>query len=166
MSEEIKNPENNQTENQQKVDKEQKVIFVVSRHKQAFEMLKSPRMALRATLMMAFFVLALFVGLTILTLVLKSKFPYSTIRSNEYGAFLMETENSEISNFEFNTAEFFANSGVEVETGDEIRIKASGNFNTAIQHLAENNINAKWLDANGAEPTDKRDITLRDSMFF
>lgn len=67
MSEEIKNPENNQTENQQKVDKEQKMIFVVSRHKQAFEMLKSPRMALRATLMMAFFVLALFVGLTILT---------------------------------------------------------------------------------------------------
>lgn len=166
MSEEIKNPENNQTENQQKADKEQKVIFVVSRHKQAFEMLKSPRMALRATLMMAFFVLALFVGLTILTLVLKSKFPYSTIRSNEYGAFLMETENSEISNFEFNTAEFFANSGVEVETGDEIRIKASGNFNPSIQHLAENNINAKWLDANGAEPTDKRDITLRNSMFF
>lgn len=150
----------------EKKNEEEKVVFIISRHKKLFEMLKSPRQALRATLMMAFLLMVLFVGLTMLTLILKKNYPYNLIKSNEYGAFLMQSEDSEMYHFMYNTAEIFANSGVEVKKGEEIRIKASGRFQTAIQHLADNNVNANWLDANGKKPTDERDIWLFDNKMF
>ena len=141
---------------------EKEVTFIISRHKKFFEMLGSPRMAFRATVMMATFLMVLFLGLTLLTLTLKKNYPYSLIKSNEYGALLMQSEDIEIYNFMFNTAEIFANSGVEVKKGDKLTIQATGKFHTAVQHLADVNIDAIWLGPEGDEnPIDPRDKELQ-----
>lgn len=150
------NPNNPQPEKQE-------VTFVISRHKAFFDMLKNPRTSFRITIMMAAFLIVLFLGLTLLTLTLKKKYPYSLIKSNEYGAFFMQSEDVEINNFMFNTAEIFANSGVEVKKGDKLSIQATGKFHTAVQHLADTNIDAIWLGPEGDEnPVDPRDKRLQE----
>lgn len=150
-----------------KGNKPKEIEFIISRHRMVFEMLGKPRRALRATVMMVVFLLTLFAGLTIIALSIKRTAPYSAIMSNEYGAFLMQTEEKEIYNFMFNTAEIFANSGVEVKKGDKITIKASGQFHTAVQHLADTNIDAIWLGPEGDEdPQDRRDQKLQYMEVF
>lgn len=150
-----------------KGNKPKEIEFIISRHRMVFEMLEKPRQAFRATVMMVVFLLTLFAGLTIIALSIKRTAPYSAIMSNEYGAFLMQTEEKEIYNFMFNTAEIFANSGVEVKKGDKITIKASGKFHTAVQHLADINIDALWLGPEGDEnPQDPRDEKLQDLKVF
>lgn len=150
-----------------KGNKPKEIEFIISRHRMVFEMLEKPRQAFRATFMMVVFLLTLFAGLTIIALSIKRTAPYSAIMSNEYGAFLMQTEEKEIYNFMFNTSEIFANSGIEVKKGDMIIIKATGKFQTSIQHLADTNIDAIWYSPEGDEhQKDERNRKLKDMNVF
>ncbi len=142
-------------------DRLQEVHIVVNRHKQFFEMLHSPRQIFRVVSLFFVVVLVLFGGLAIVALSIKRVAPYNIIKSNEYGALLMSYEDKDIINFMFNTAEFMANSGIEVKEGEDIEIKATGTFNTTIHYLVEKNLDAQWIDADGMEPTNIRDSLLR-----
>lgn len=156
MSNEETNPQNSISEN----GKPQEVHIVVNRHKKFFEMLESPRQIYRAALLMFGIVFLFFLGLALVALTVKSKVPYNVIKANQYGALLMQTEDKEISNIMYNTAEFLANSGIEVEENDLIDIKATGRFNTTIHYLVDKNIDARWIDPDGAEPRNERDREL------
>ena len=67
-------------------------------------------------------------------------------------------EDTEISYWLFNTAELWANSGIEVKKGDVLTIRASGASHTAIHHLVEDagsnkTLRDKWVGTGGTRPT-------------
>lgn len=78
-----------------------------------------------------------FIGLALVVLVVKSFYPYNVIKTNPYGATIIKNEDKEVIYWLFNTAELWANSGIEVKKNDRITIRASGAANTAIHYLVD-----------------------------
>lgn len=158
--EETKNTANNNTSTNQETPK---VEVLIVRHKQLFETLKNPRMMWRVLLSLFFIIVVLFAGLVFVILSIKSFYPYNAIQTNLYGATIMKTEDKEVIYWLFNTAELWANSGIEVHKNDELTIRASGASFTAIHHLVEhaqkNSLPSdKWVDTDGQNKTDPRDV--------
>lgn len=140
-----------------------KVEVLIVRHKQLFETLKNPRMMWRVLLSLFIIIVVLFAGLVFVVISIKSFYPYNVIQTNLYGATIMKTEDKEVIYWLFNTAELWANSGIEVHKNDELTIRASGASFTAIHHLiesAENNSlpSDKWVDTDGQNKTEPRDV--------
>jgi hypothetical protein len=111
--------------------------------------------------------ITIFLGLAIVTISLKRAYPYNDIKINMFGATTLQNENTEVNYWLFNTADLWANSGIHVEKGDRLTIRASGKFHTAIHHLnKETSENKKltdgWVDTDGyrgsEEPKNRRDI--------
>ena len=135
---------------------------VVKHHKQLLELLEKPRLMWRAMLLLFLILVILFIGLTFFALTLKRFFPYSVIETNLQGATYVKNEDKEVIYWLFNTADLWANSGIEVKKGDELTIRASGASYTAIHHLvdASNNNNIprdSWVETDGQKRIDSRD---------
>ncbi|HIT83661.1 MAG TPA: hypothetical protein IAA99_05645, partial [Candidatus Avibacteroides faecavium] len=140
-----------------------KVEVLIVRHKQLFEMLKRPELMWRVLLSLFFVIVVLFAGLALVVISIKSFYPYNSIRTNSYGATIMESEDTEVSYWLFNTAELWANSGIRVKKDEVLTIRASGAAHTAIHHLVEdvdnnNELRDEWVGTGGMyrESTDIR----------
>lgn len=145
-----------------------KVEVLIVRHKQLFEMLKHPELMWRVLLSLFFVIVVLFAGLALVVISIKSFYPYNSIRTNSYGATIMESEDTEVSYWLFNTAELWANSGIRVKKDEVLTIRASGAAHTAIHHLVEdvdnnNELRDEWVGTGGMyrESTDIRDRNRR-----
>lgn len=78
-----------------------------------------------------------------------------------YGNTTMRNEEKDVTYWLFNSAELWANSGIRVEEGDILTIRASGASNSAIHHLVQNAIDNKTLENawTGTEGAKRKDIT-------
>lgn len=140
----------------------QKVEVVIVRHKQFFEMLKEPQTMWRVLLSLFLIIVVVVVGLSLVIISVKRFYPYNTIETNIYGATIMQDEDKEVIYWLFNTAELWANSGIEVEKGNELTIRASGASFTAMHHLVEaamenTEIDDKWVNTEGQPRSSERD---------
>lgn len=111
------------------------VTIEIVRHKRLFEILENPRAMWKVIASLFVIVGVFFIGLALV--VLKSFYPYNVIKTNPYGATIIKNEDKEVIYWLFNTAELWANSGIEVKKNDRITIRASGAANTAIHHLVD-----------------------------
>lgn len=145
-----------------------KVEVLIVRHKQLFEMLKRPELMWRVLLSLFFVIVVLFAGLALVVISIKSFYPYNSIRTNSYGATIMESEDTEVSYWLFNTALLWANSGIRVKKDEVLTIRASGAAHTAIHHLVDEarenrKLHDDWVGTGGMyrESTDERDRNRR-----
>lgn len=145
-----------------------KVEVLIVRHKQLFEMLKHPELMWRVLLSLFFVIVVLFAGLALVVISIKSFYPYNSIRTNSYGATIMESEDTEVSYWLFNTAVLWANSGIRVKKDEVLTIRASGAAHTAIHHLVDEarenrELRDDWVGTGGMyrESSDKRDQNRR-----
>jgi len=116
-------------------------------------------------------VITIFIGLAFVTISIKRIYPYNDIKINAFGATTMQNEDNDVIYWLFNTADLWANSGIKVEAGDILTIRASGKSHTAIHHLVEDvetNIilRDKWVGTDGEEKTDSRDILRGNFRIF
>lgn len=131
----------------------------ISQYDSLFKLLNEPRSVFRMIFTLSLFMLLLFFGLGIVTIVIKQLYPYNDIRTNMLGATTMRDESTEVTYWLFNTAELWADSGIHVEEGDVLTIRASGKAHTAIHHLIDNVRNNEplqdhWVGTAGDDRTD------------
>lgn len=137
-------------------DKNSRVEIEIVRHKGLFEILKDPRQLWKAMLAMFLLTVVLFLGLSVVVVSVKSMYPYETVKTNPYGATILEDEDKEVIYWLFNTAELWANSGIEVKADDVLTIRSSGRMHTAVHHLVkdakENKVlDDQWLGTDGEQ---------------
>ncbi len=113
----------------------QVVTIKLNKYKSVVDALGNPRTALRIAFTIFFLGVLLFAGISYITLAIKRLYPYSDIKTNGLGATTIKSENNEVSYWLFNTATVWADSGISVNEGDILTIRASGKSNTAIHHL-------------------------------
>lgn len=113
------------------------VTIEIVRHKRLFEILENPRAMWKVIASLFVIVGVFFIGLALVVLVVKSFYPYNVIKTTPYGATIIKNEDKEVIYWLFNTAELWANSGIEVKKNDRITIRASGAANTAIHYLVD-----------------------------
>ena len=139
------------------------VEIIIKRHQQLFELLQNPQMMWRVLLSLFLIIIVIFLGLTFIVLTIKRYYPYHEIETTIQGASIVKSEDKEVIYWLFNTADLWANSGIEVYEGDELTIKASGASYTAIHHL----VNAadfnympqdKWVGTEGQPKFTPRDL--------
>lgn len=138
------------------------VSIVIKRHQQLFELLNDPRRMWRVLLSLFLIIVVLFIGIAFVVLSIKKFYPYNVIETNLQGASIVKTEDKEVIYWLFNTADLWANSGIEVEKGDELTIYASGASYTAIHHLVDaSRDNSQpydsWVNTEGQKKTETRD---------
>jgi len=137
------------------------VKIIVKRHQQLFELLNDPHRMWRVLLSLFLIIVVLFIGIAFVVMSVKKYYPYSMIMTNLEGASIMHNEDKEVSYWLFNSADLWANSGIEVQKGDELSIYASGASYTAIHHLttaSRDNSRPKddWVDTGGQENKNER----------
>lgn len=113
------------------------VNIVIKQHPQLFELLRNPDAMWRVLLTLFLVLVVIFFGLACVVLIVKRYYPYNIIETNIQGATIMKSEDKEVIYWLFNTADLWANSGIEVHAGDELTIRASGASFTAIHHLVD-----------------------------
>ena len=129
--------EHDDTGNVKKTNDKPDIIIDVRQYQTLLEILDNPRKALKAMSAIIVLTIAIFAALAFVVISIKSFYPYNEIKTNMFGATTMENEDVELTYWLFNTAEMWANSGIRVEKGDVLTIRASGKSNTAIHHLVE-----------------------------
>lgn len=139
-----------------------KVEIEIKRHEQLFDLLSDPKRMWRVLLSLFLIIVVLFWGIAFVVIAIKKYYPYNVIETNIQGATTMKTEDKEVIYWLFNTADLWANSGIEVKEGDELTIRASGASFTAIHHLvdaSEKNYspNDHWVGTEGQKKDDPRD---------
>lgn len=139
-----------------------KVEIIIKRHQQLFELLSNPKRMWRVLLSLFLIIIVLFWGIAFVVIAIKKYYPYNVIETNLQGATTMKTEDKEVIYWLFNTADLWANSGIEVEVGQELTIRASGASFTAIHHLvsaSEKNFKPsdEWVGTGGQKEEDPRD---------
>ena len=139
-------------------DKSAKVEIEIVKFKRLLNALENPKLLWKLILSFGAMIVLLFLGLSMVAVIIKSMFPYETIKTNPYGATIMEDEDKEVVYWLFNSSELWANSGIKVEKGDVLTIRSSGKMHTAIHHLYDaakgNFVPAEaWSDTDGDLPT-------------
>lgn len=125
----------------------EKMEIEISRYKTLIEALGDPKRVVRLLIILMTVVVILAIGIIGVIYGIKRFYPYKSINSNEYGATFIKDEDNEIIYWLFNTADLWANSGIEVKEGDVISVHTSGAFNPAIHHLVDDaNKNNKLRD--------------------
>lgn len=128
----------NESNNSNHSDENSRTVTIeIVRHKRLFEILENPRAMWKVIASLFVIVGVFFIGLALVVLVVKSFYPYNVIKTNPYGATIIKNEDKEVIYWLFNTAELWANSGIEVKKNDRITIRASGAANTAIHYLVD-----------------------------
>lgn len=127
-----------ESDNSNHSDENSRIVTIeIVRHKRLFEILENPRAMWKVIASLFVIVGVFFIGIALVVLVVKSFYPYNVIKTNPYGATIIKNEDKEVIYWLFNTAELWANSGIEVKKNDRITIRASGAANTAIHHLVD-----------------------------
>ncbi len=149
--------ENQQSSNQQQTPENQpKIEITVKRHQQLFELLNDPNKLWRVLASLFLIIIILFIGLAFVVISIKKFYPYNLIETNIQGASIVKSEDKDVIYWLFNTADLWANSGIKVEQGDVLTIRASGSSFTAIHHLVDaSTINSypidKWVGTEGQQ---------------
>lgn len=143
-----------------------KLQIEISRYKGILDMIADTRKLAKLILVMVVVLVLVFIGVTAVVLIVKKFYPYNTINTNKYGATIIENENKDVIYWLFNSADLWANSGIEVEAGDVISVQTSGSFHTAIHHLvedAEKNVSLRdqWMNPDGGFHSSRNMDTLR-----
>lgn len=136
-----------------------KVSIEIIRHRQFFEMLRNPLTMWKVLLSLFLILVVFFFGIASVIVLVKSFYPYNSIKTNLNGATIMKDEDKEIIYWLFNPAQLWADSGIEVEVGDQVSIRSSGAHHTAIHHLVDdaqknNMLRDKWTGTEGEDRTD------------
>lgn len=130
-----------------------KIEIEINKYKRVVDVLNNPKMLAKAIVVLAVIIVLVFVGVSAIALVIKRFYPYKAIETNKYGATVIKNEDTEVTYWLFNSADLWANSGIEVEKGQRITVRTSGAFHSAIHHLVEdankNQQRDKWLTATG-----------------
>lgn len=149
----------------QKKNSEQmpEVEVVIKRHKQLFELLNRPKEMWKVLFSLFLIIVIVFIGLAFVVLTVKRIYPYNVIETNLQGASIVKSEDKDVIYWLFNSADLWANSGIEVHEGDELTIRASGASYTAIHHLVAASDSNKipedrWVDTEGQRKTNERDL--------
>ena len=166
MLEETKEKRNNdapETDNCYNDNVTSKIEIEIKRHQQLFELLSDPKRMWRVLLSLFLIIVVLFWGIAFVVIAIKKYYPYNIIETNIQGATTMKSEDKEIIYWLFNSADLWANSGIEVNEGDELTIRASGASCTAIHHLVDaSNENFKcddnWVGTEGQAKYGARDM--------
>lgn len=142
-------------------NKKQEVEVIIKRHKQLFDLLRHPNELWKVLLSLFLIIVIVFIGLAIVVISIKRYYPYNVIETNLQGASIMKSEDKDVIYWLFNSADLWANSGIEVSEGDELTIRASGASYTAIHHLVDasdsNRIpEDRWVDTEG-QPEGQRE---------
>lgn len=135
-------------------EKPAKVEIEIVKFKRLLQALENPRLLWKLILSFCAMVVILFFGLSMVAVLIKSMFPYETIKTNTYGATIMEDEEKELVYWLFNSSELWAKSGIKVRKGDVLTIRSSGRMHTAVHHLvndANSNsvLSEEWVDTDG-----------------
>lgn len=148
-----------------KKGEDKKMEIEIIRYKRIVELFNSPKALAKLIIVISLIIVLVFLGISIIALVVKSYYPYKTVNSNEYGATIIENEDNEVIYWLFNTADLWANSGIHVKKGDVISVRASGAFHSSIHHLVNeaktNKMERKWVKPMGgpnqSPPTDREE---------
>jgi hypothetical protein len=135
------------------------------------EILSDWRKVSKIVLALFVIVITIFIGLAIVTLSIKRIYPYNDIKINTFGATTMQNEETDVIYWLFNTADLWANSGIQVKKGDRLTIRASGKSHTAIHHLVEDatkneKLRDKWVGTDGEEKKEPRDVLRGNFRIF
>jgi hypothetical protein len=144
-----------------------KMEVEIIRYKRLLEALEDPKKVAKMIAMIAVILVLVFMLITGVMLIVKHYYSYNSINSNKYGATIIKNEDTELIYWLFNSADLWANSGIEVKEGDVISIRTSGAFHTAIHHLtadAHNNVQLRdnWIFSNGDQPSISSPLEGRD----
>lgn len=135
------------------VEERPKIEIEINKYKRLVDILNNPKMLAKAIVVLAVIIVLVFVGVSAIALVIKKFYPYKAVETNKYGATVIKNEDTEITYWLFNSADLWANSGIEVKKDQVITIRTSGAFHSAIHHLvhdADSNIQRdKWLSPTG-----------------
>ena len=139
-----------------------KLVIEISRYKGILDMIADTRKLAKLLLVMTVVLIVVFAGITGIVLILKQFYPYNTINTNKYGATVIESEKNDVIYWLFNSADLWANSGIEVKAGDVISVQTSGSFHTAIHHLAQDadkndTLRDQWMKPDGGEAGSPKD---------
>ncbi len=150
------------TSNQDSVN-QPKIEITVKRHKQLFDLLNEPAKMWRVLVSLFLLIIILFIGLAFVVISIKKFYPYNIIETNVQGASIVKNEDKDVIYWLFNTADLWANSGIKVQEGDILTIRASGSSFTAIHHLVDaskaNKIpQDKWVGTEGQPKDNLRDL--------
>ena len=130
-----------------------KMEIEITRFKGIVNAFNHPKKLAKLIIVVSLIIVLVFLGITLIALVVKSYYPYKTVNSNEYGATIIQNEDNEVYYWLFNSADLWANSGIKVEKGDVISVRTSGAFHSAIHHLVHdaesNQLTDKWLNPMG-----------------
>lgn len=110
----------------------------IRQYQTLLDILDKPKKALKVIAAIVVLALAIFMALAFTTIAIKRFYPYNEIKTNMFGATTMQNEEVELTYWLFNTADLWGNSGIRVERGDQLTIRASGKSNTSIHHLVDN----------------------------
>lgn len=116
---------------------DKKMEIEITRYKRFVETFNHPRALAKLIVVVSIIIVLVFLGISIIALVVKSYYPYQVVNSNEYGATIINNEDNEVIYWLFNTADLWANSGIHVKKGDVISVRASGAFHSSIHHLVD-----------------------------
>lgn len=146
----------------QNEESEKRVEVVIVRHKQLFNLLQSPRQLWRLMFSLFLVITVVFVGLFFVAMTVKHYYPYNKIITNEMGATIMQDEEKEVMYWLFNTANLWANSGIEVQPGDVLTIQVSGATHTAVHHIVDsaksNTVSEHWYLPEGDNTLAQKNI--------
>lgn len=142
------------------------LVIRISRYSGLIDLVSKHSNIFAATVLITVLVSVLFTGLTLVAIAIKRVYPYNVIQTNALGAMTIRNEEKDITYWLFNTAELWADSGVDVEKGDVLTIRASGGSHTSIHHLIEgarmNERRIGWKQSDGSDADfDERDELRR-----
>jgi hypothetical protein len=152
-------------ENLDKNEQQNTLRVEIVSNKSLFDILGDTKRVWKIILVLFILVFTIFVALAFVTIAIKKIYPYNDIKVNALGATTMQNEDKEIIYWLFNTADLWANSGIKVEKGDILTIRASGRSHTAIHHLVRDaNDNKKLDDSWVSTDGEGKKTTVRDSL--
>ncbi len=155
-------------ENKEKEPSKGSVNIVINKYEHLVTALSNPKTLVKTIIVISALVMTIFVGISLIALILKNYYPYNAMRSNQYGATIIKDEDVEVIYWLFNSADLWANSGIEVKKGDIISVRTSGAFNTAIHHLTDdarnNKQEYKWISPTGGNQSDNNKDIRRNSF--
>ena len=134
-----------------------KMEIEITKYKGIVKTFGDPSSLVKLILVVSIILIVLFTGVTLIALMIKKFYPYKVLETNLYGATLIKNEDTEIIYWLLNSADLWANSGIEVKKGDVISIRTSGSAHMSLHHLVDNahdNTKAEiWVQSNGTSQT-------------
>lgn len=134
----------------------------INRYKHFVEAFNNPKMLAKAIVVLSIIMILVFIGISLIALTLKKYYPYKTVETNPYGATIIQSEDNDVIYWLYNSADLWANSGVEVKAGDILSVKTSGAFHSSVHHLVDsakaNRLSDAWLrPSGGLQSQNKKD---------